>query len=285
MGEIVLSIPSGFDLFGLHINFYGITSALSYLMGIVITCLIAKKRGFKTEDIITLACYVVPMAIIGARLYYVLFRLEYYTNFWDIFKIWEGGLAFYGGLIGGAIAVLIYCAIHKKNFFALLDIIAPSLIFGQALGRWGNFFNQEAYGFYVDNPNLQWFPFSVFIDDCNQPDCACGGAGGWHLATFFYESMWNLITFAILMLLLYKFKFKQNGMVAACYLILYGIGRMFIEGLRTDSLYLGSIRISQLLSVIFVVLGVCWVLYYTMKNRKRKDSFSIIMDVLKNDLK
>lgn len=283
MSDIFLSIPSGFNIFGWHINFYGITSALSYLMGVVITCLIAKKRGFKTEDIITLACYVIPMAIIGARIYYVLFRLELYTNFWDIFKIWEGGLGFYGGLIGGMLAVLIYCAIHKKNFFALIDIIAPSLICAQGIGRWGNFFNQEAFGYYVSNPNLQWFPFSVYIDSCHQTGCLCGGSG-WHLATFFYESLWNFITFAVLMHLLYKVDFKQNGMIASFYLLLYGIGRMFIEGLRTDSLYLGSIRISQLLSVIFIFVGLVSILYYFYKNRKKKDSFDKIMDVLKHDL-
>lgn len=282
MSTFMLSIPDGFEIFGWPIKFYGITSALSYLMGVVITCLIAKKRGFKTEDIITLACYVIPMAIIGARIYYVLFRLDHYTNFWDVFKIWEGGLGFYGGLIGGAIAVIVYCAIHKKNFFALIDIIAPSLIFAQGLGRWGNFFNQEAYGTYVSNPNLQWFPFSVYIDKCYQSGCLCNGYG-WHLATFFYESLWNFLTFAILMLLLYKVNFKQNGMIAAYYLLLYGIGRMFIEGLRTDSLYLGSVRISQLLSVIFIFVALVTIIYNFYKNRKKKDSFSIIMDTLKSD--
>lgn len=270
MGEIILSIPSSFDLFGLSINIYGITSALSYLLGIIITCLNAKKRGFKTDDIVTLACYVIPFAIIGARLYYVLFRLEYYTNFWDIFKIWEGGLGFYGGLIGGALAVVLYCKIHKKNFWGLIDTIAPALICAQALGRWGNFFNQEAYGNLVTNPSWQWFPFAVYIEKI----------GEWHLATFFYESLWNLISFAILMILLYKDKFKQNGMIAACYLILYGIGRMFIEGLRTDSLYLGSIRISQLLSVVFVIVGISCVLHYSIKHKHKKDSFEKIMDVL-----
>jgi len=260
----MLSIPSGFTMFGLKINFYGIISALSYLLGVVITCCLSKKRGLKTEDIITLACYVIPMAVIGARIYYVLFRLDYYTNFVDVFKIWEGGLGFYGGLIGGALAVVIYCAIHKKNFLAIADIVAPALIFAQGLGRWGNFFNQEAYGYLVTNPNLQWFPFAVYIEKL----------GEWHLATFFYESLWNLITFAVLMVLINKVKFKRNGMVAAFYFILYGIGRMFIEGLRTDSLYLGPIRISQLLSVIFVIMGISYVLFNAIKNKKSQKNLS-----------
>lgn len=260
----MLSIPSGFTMFGLKINFYGIISALSYLLGVVITCCLSKKRGLKTEDIITLACYVIPMAVIGARIYYVLFRLDYYTNFVDVFKIWEGGLGFYGGLIGGALAVVIYCAIHKKNFLAIADIVAPALIFAQGLGRWGNFFNQEAYGYLVTNPNLQWFPFAVYIEKL----------GEWHLATFFYESLWNLITFAVLMVLINKVKFKRNGMVAAFYFILYGIGRMFIEGLRTDSLYLGPIRISQLLSVLFVIMGISYVLFNAIKNKKSQKNLS-----------
>lgn len=270
---MTLSIPSGFDLFGLRINLYGLTSALSYLLGVLLTVKFAKKRGFKTDDILTLACYVIPMAIIGARLYYVLFRLEYYHSFWDIFKIWEGGLAFYGGLIGGALAVLLYCLIHKKNFFALVDIITPSMICAQALGRWGNFFNQEAFGYEVTNPAWQWFPFAVYID----------GLREWHLATFFYESLWNFLSFVVLVVILYRCNFKQNGVVAAFYLVLYGLGRMLIEGLRTDSLYLGSIRISQALSVLFVVIGLGYIISYFARHRK-KTSMDIIMEVVKKDL-
>ena len=276
MENLILSISKGFEVFGHQINYYGIISAFAYLLGIVIACLLAKKRGFKTDDIISLACYVIPLAVIGARLGFVLFKLENFTNFWDIFKIWEGGLMFYGGLIGGAIAVALYCLIHKKNFLALIDIIAPSMILSQSLGRWGNFFNQEAYGYVVTNPNLQWFPFSVYIDNLQE----------WHLATFFYESLWNLISFAILFFLITRKTkiFKQNGIIAAGYLILYGTGRIFIEGLRTDSLMLGSIRVSQLISGIFIVLGISMIIHFIFKNKKKKDGFDKIMNVLKKDL-
>lgn len=256
---MTLSIPSGFYLFGLHVHFYGLISALAYLLGVVITCVIAKKRGFRSDDILVLACYVIPLAIIGARVYYVLFKLDQYTNFWDVFKIWEGGLAFYGGLIGGAIGVGIYCLIHKKNFLALIDLIAVSMILSQAIGRWGNFFNQEAYGTIVNDPKYQWFPFSVYIE----------AVGEWHLATFFYESMWNLMTFAILITLLYKVNFKANGMVAAYYLVIYGTGRFFIEGLRTDSLYWGKLRVSQVLSLVFVVAGLAYLITNAIINRKK----------------
>ncbi len=283
MNNFLLSIPSGFSIFGFEIKFYGIISALAYLMGVIMVCILAKKRGFKTDDIITLACYVIPFAVIGARLGFVIFKLDHFTNFWDIFKIWEGGLMFYGGLVGGAFAVMLYCLIHKKNFLALLDIIAPALILSQALGRWGNFFNQEAFGGYIDNPTYQTFPFGVYIDYCSQSGCQCPGYG-WHMATFFYESLWNLITFTVLMILLYKVNFKQNGLIASGYLILYGTGRIIIEGLRTDSLYLGTIRISQLLSGIFILLGIAGFVFYFVKQRKKKSSFDKIMDILKKDL-
>lgn len=255
-----LSIPSSFNIGSLTVHFYGIISALAYFLGILITCLIAKKRGFKTDDIITLACYVIPLAIIGARIYYVLFRLELYSNFWDVFKIWEGGLAFYGGMIGGALGVGLYCLIHKKNFFALIDLIAVSMILAQGVGRWGNFFNQEAYGYAVNDAKWQWFPFAVYIDSLAE----------WHLATFFYESMWNFATFAVLITLLYKVNFKSNGMIAAYYLVLYGTGRFFIEGLRTDSLYLGPMRVSQVLSAVFVVAGLAYIITNAVINRNKQ---------------
>ena len=286
MNEIILSIPSGFNIGSLRINFYGLISALAYLMGVLFTMKNAKRRNFKPEDIITLACYVIPLAIIGARLYYVLFRLDHYTNFVDVFKIWEGGLAFYGGVIGGAIGVALYCLIHKKNFLALADIIAPALIIAQGFGRWGNFFNQEAYGNFIENPSQHWFPFAVFIEHCTQDGCLCGGSG-WHQATFFYEFFWNMIGFVILQWLLIKVDFKKNGVVASLYFVIYGIGRTIIEGLRTDSLYLGSLRVSQLVSIILIIVGLSYIVYYfiTTARKKKSDSFSKIMKILKTDLK
>lgn len=270
----MLSIPSSFNLFGLEIKFYGLTSALAYMLGVLITCLLAKKRGFKTEDILTLALYVIPLAIIGARVYYVLFSLDKYTNFIDVFKIWEGGLAFYGGLIGGAIGVGLYCIIHKKNIFALFDLIAIAMIFAQGVGRWGNFFNQEAFGYEVTNPDWQWFPFAVYIENLGQ----------WHLATFFYESLWDFATFAVLLTMLLKVNFKGPGVVGASYFVLYGIGRAWIEGLRTDSLYWGSLRVSQILSIIFIIFGLGLIIGYMIKHRRKKDVTDKIIEIIKSDL-
>ena len=277
-------ITNSFELFGLTINYYGLISAFGYLMGVVIVCLVAKKRGFTTDDIILLACYVIPLAIIGARIYYVLFSLDQFTSFWQVFEIWNGGLGFYGGLIGGTLGVILYCAIHKKNFLKLADIVVLGLVFGQGIGRWGNFVNQEAYGYYISDENLKWFPFGVYIEHCHQAGCECPGYG-WHLATFFYEFMNNMIIFVILTVLLYKVKFKSDGIIGACYLIMYSFCRFIVEGLRTDSLYLGPFRISQVLSIVFILCGVAYILYCYFRNKKKKSSYDIIMNVLKNDLK
>lgn len=256
-----------FLLFGLRVTYYGLIIAIGMAIGVYLACKNAKLRGFKSDDLVIVACYALPLAIIGARVYYFLFSLDNYTSFWQIFEIWNGGLAIYGGVIGGAIGVGIYCLIHKKNFFDLADVIVPSLILGQVIGRWGNFFNQEAFGYFVDNPNMQWYPFAVFIESCKQAGCICGGSG-WHLATFFYESIWNLATFAVLMLLLRKFKYKQRGLIASGYLVLYGSGRVWIEGLRMDSLMLGSIRVSQLLSIILILLGIAIFITYFVLGKK-----------------
>lgn len=280
----MLLFNNSFEIFGLTINYYGLISALGYLVGVIVSCFYAKKRGFKADDIITLACFVIPLAIIGARIYYVLFSLDEFTNFWDVFKIWEGGLGFYGGLIGGALGVVLYCLIFKKNFLKLADVVVAGLILGQGIGRWGNFVNQEAFGYYIDNANMQWFPFGVYIEHCHQSGCTCPGYG-WHLATFFYEFMNNLIIFIVLSLLLFKVKFKNDGMVASCYLIMYGFCRFIVEGLRMDSLYLGPFRISQLLSIVFILCGIAYIVFCVVKNKRKKTPDEIIRDVLKNDLK
>ena len=247
---------SYFLFFGLSITYYGFIIACAIALGIFLACKNGKLRGLKTDDLLVAACYVIPIAIIGARAYYVLFTLEEYTSFWDVFKIWDGGLAVYGSVIGGAIGVLLYCLIHKRNFFDIADVIVPSLILGQAVGRIGCYFSGCCYGIEVTNPAYQWFPLSVLIN------------GEWHLSTFFYESLWNFMSFIIIILLLRVFKIRQRGAISASYLILYGIGRAWIEGLRGDSLYLGSIKVSQLLSIILIVVGLGILLFYYLKKSK-----------------
>lgn len=258
-----------FTLFGLDITYYGLVIAIGMAMGVFFACKNAKFRGLKSDDLILVACYALPLSIIGARLYYVLFSLDKFTSFWQVFEIWKGGMAIYGGVIGGAIGVMLYCLIHKKNFLDVADIAVPSLILGQAIGRWGNFFNQEAFGYFIENESLRWFPFGVYIENCHQAGCLCGGSG-WHLATFFYESLWNLIVFAILMILLRKNKLKLRGSLMCLYLILYGTGRAFIEGLRMDSLYIGSIRTSQLLSILLMIFGIGFIIGSYILHKKGK---------------
>ena len=258
-----------FTIFGLDIAYYGLIIAIGMGIGVFLACKNAKLRGLKTDDIIILACYVLPFSIIGARIYYVLFSLDEFSSFWQVFEIWKGGMAIYGGVIGGAIAIMLYCLIHKKNFLDIADIAVPSLILGQAIGRWGNFFNQEAYGYYIENSSARWFPIGVFIKDCNQSICTCGGSG-WHLATFFYESIWNLAVFTILLILYRKKKTRLRGSIMCLYLIGYGAGRVWIEGLRTDSLYIGSIRVSQFLSILLIVFGVVFIIVNAVLYKKGK---------------
>lgn len=255
--------PDGFYISGLEIKFYGIIMATAMLLGVFLACKLAKKKGIKSDDIYLLALIILPCAVIGARLYYCIFY-EYDYTFKELFNIRQGGLAIYGGVIGGVIGIIIFALIKKnwKIIFTLMDICVPCLILGQALGRWGNFFNQEAYGNLITNKNLMWFPFAVFIENEN----------AWFQATFFYESLWNMIGFGILIFTYYKT--KLTGTTTSVYLIWYGLGRTWIEGLRSDSLYIGSssIRVSQLLSIILVLVGVAILIVNIIKARKGKQN-------------
>jgi len=179
-------IINGFSLFGLNIKFYGIIMAVAMFIGVLIACKNSKFRSLTENDIFKLILYVLPLSVIGARLFYV-FGSTYNYTFFEIFKIWEGGMSIYGGIIGGAVAIGLFCLIHKKKFFDVADIAVVSLILGQAIGRWGNFFNQEVYGNVITDPSWQWFPFGVLLDN-----------GQWHYALFFYEFILNIIIFIVL---------------------------------------------------------------------------------------
>ena len=170
----------------------------------------------------------------------------YKDDLLSIFNLRRGGLAIYGGVLGGALAVFVYSRIKKRSFLSLADLAAPSLALGQAVGRWGNFFNQEAYGAAVTQPSRMHFPLAVFID-ADQT---------WHYATFFYESAWCFLIVALLLLFERRRFFRKRGDVFFWYLILYGLERAAVEGLRTDSLYWGPVRVSQALSLL-AVLAVC----------------------------
>lgn len=252
--------PDGFYIGDFEIKFYGLIMALSMLFGIILASKLAKKHGIKSDDIILLALIALPCAVVGARLYYCFFY-EYNYSFWELFDLRQGGLAIYGGVIGGLIGVIIFCAIKKnvKILGVICDICVPCLLLGQAIGRWGNFFNQEAYGNLITNENLQWFPFAVWIEDKR----------AWYQATFFYESLWNFIG-VIILIKIYNSS-KVTGTTTASYLIWYGIGRAFIEGLRSDSLYIGTtgIRVSQLLSIFLVIAGLVVLVVNQYKKKLR----------------
>ena len=236
--------PTGMTLFGLTFHWYGVLMALGMASGIALCCAREKRYNVPRDTTLDLALIVIPAGIVGARLYYVLFSWrEYAANPIRALFIWEGGMAVYGSIIGGLVAGFLYARVKKLPFLRLADLFAPSVAMGQAIGRWGNFVNQEAYGAVATQPWQQRFPISVFIR----------ADGQWHFATFFYESAWCLAIVAMLLVAERKRLFRRDGGVFRTYVFLYAVERALVEGLRTDSLYLGPFRVSQLLSLAAVL--------------------------------
>ncbi len=253
--------PIAFSIFGIPIRWYGVLIALGMLTGILIAKYTCKHKGISYDKLIDILIVVLPMAIIGARLYYILFEFEYYrNNLSEIFNIREGGLAIHGGVILGVLTAAIYIKIKKLEFFKYADAAAPSLIIAQAIGRWGNFFNQEAHGGPVSSEFISNFP--KFI----QNGMFIGGE--YYHPTFLYESLWNVLVFIILILIIKKS--KKNGLAAFSYIGLYSIGRFFIEGMRTDSLMLGNFRIAQLVSLSGVLLWIFALIYYYILKKNKE---------------
>lgn len=241
--------PIAFEIFGLEIRWYGILLSLSILIGIFLSMYLAQKNNFDSEKLLDMVLIIIPAAIIGARIYYVIFRWDYYFyNPSEIYKIWHGGLAIHGGIIGGTISAVIYTQKRRLPFWKLADFIAPSLILGQAIGRWGNFFNQEAYGRETD------LPWAITVND------PIKGMIKVH-PTFLYESLWD---FSIFLFLLWygKNQKKSDGEVFLLYILLYSLGRFFIEGLRTDSLMFMGIRVAQLVSALAIIVAAILFRYF-----------------------
>ena len=239
----------GFEVFGIHIAYYGVIIACGLLIGIILCDFLCRKRGYDNNIPYVLVILLVPLSILGARFYYIIFSDQLtMADFFDLSNGGFQGLAIYGAEIGGLIGVCIYCAIKKCSVFAITDLIVPSLILGQSIGRWGNFLNQEAYGIAT---NWNCFPFTVYIDALQE----------YHLATFFYESLLNFIGFWLLLIIFLRK--KQHGTTTAAYLIWYGIVRSIIEPMRTDSLLIPGTtadfvfnRISFVLSIALIIIGV-----------------------------
>lgn len=266
------------NIFGLEVKYYGILMAAAFIVGLIFAIVFTKKKGYKKSLPFDLLLIVFPSAIIGARLCYVLFNWGDGWTFVEILQIWNGGLMIYGGVGFAVISIAIYCAIKKIKLVSILDMLAPCLILGQAIGRWGNYFNQEAYGALIVDPKYQWFPFGVFIERShftqeatNQVVKAFGSVsvdGAWFNATFFYESMWCLIGFILLYFIFTKT--KRLGLTTATYFVFYGVERLLVELIRTDSLYIGTVKVSVLISIALVASGLVWLTILAIKKPNSK---------------
>lgn len=250
--------PVAFNIGNFEIRWYGILIVLGIFIGMFIAYYNSNKLNLDFEKIIDGFLVAFPCAIVGARAYYVFFEFDNFkNNIWSVFNLRTGGLAIHGGLIGALIGTIIYCKFKKIEMMKYLDVVAPSLILAQAIGRWGNFMNGEAHGDVVSYEFISKFP--EFIQKGMYLD------GHYYNPTFLYESMWNLIIFLILMIILHKKKSNENGVVIASYAVLYSVGRLFIESLRTDSLMIGNIRIAQFMSILGVVIGITYIIYVKSK--------------------
>lgn len=257
------AVPYSRYLIG-SLPWYSVLIVSGILCAILLCSREEKHLGLPQDTVIDLALWVVPFGVIGARAYYVLFSWEMFASDpISVFYVWQGGLAIYGGVIGGVIAVMLFAWRKRINPLILTDMIVPTLALAQAIGRWGNYFNMEAYGAPITDPAWQFFPAGVLIPSAD--------GYTWHMATFFYESAWNLAVFGILWFLIRKRK-KRHGVVTLWYALLYGAGRFMIEGLRTDSLMAGGLRVSQLLSLLLCTASAVILLCFAILNRRKPEA-------------
>lgn len=251
--------PIAFELGSLSVHWYGVIMASAVLIGLLLGTKEAERRRIDPELILDLVIWAIPFAIIGARTYYVLFKWDYYSQYpSQIIAVWNGGLAIHGALIGAIITAIIFTKKNKITFWQLADIAAPSLILGQAIGRWGNFMNQEAHGRAVSRSFLENLQLPYWIIEQMNIN------GTYYHPTFFYESVWNILIFIFLFFYWKKQNFLKSGEVFLSYLALYSLGRYFIEGMRTDSLMFGSLRVAQLISIAIILLAI-GISYYRRK--------------------
>ena len=237
------------NIFGLSIHLYGIVIALGLMLAVIYACRRSKQFGLKAEDLTDGVLFIVPFAVLCARLYYCIFEWDSYKgDFLRIFRIWEGGLAIYGGVIGAAIGIVVFARVKKIRVGAVLDITSLGFLIGQSIGRWGNFFNREAFGAET-NSILRMGLLNKYTNQIT-----------YYHPTFLYESLWNAAGFVLLHHL--SKKRKYDGQVALLYVAWYGLGRTFIEGLRMDSLYWGPFRVSQLLAALSCFAAVAALMFF-----------------------
>ncbi|HIW72111.1 MAG TPA: prolipoprotein diacylglyceryl transferase [Candidatus Levilactobacillus faecigallinarum] len=249
--------PIAVHLGPIAVHWYGVIIATGVIIAVTLAVREGRKRGINPDDIYDMILWALPAALIAARLYYVVFQWPYYSQHpGEIIAIWDGGIAIYGSLIGAGLVVFFFCRSRFIPVWLMLDVAAPTVILGQAIGRWGNFMNQEAFGRITSLSFLQglhlpdWIINQMLID------------GAYRQPTYLYESTWDLMGFVVLMSLRHYPQLFKQGEVFLAYVMWYAFGRFFIEGMRTDSLMLlGTIRVSQLLSIVLFVGALILVIY------------------------
>lgn len=249
--EVGLGIinPHAIEIGSFVIHWYGVIIAAAIVLAIHLSTREAQKKGLEEDVIIDMALWAIPIGFIGARVYYVLFELDYYLqNPGEILAIWNGGIAIYGGLIAGGLTLYWYTNKKGISLSLLLDIFAPNVLLAQAIGRWGNFINQEAHGGPVSYAFLEKLSLPEFIIEQMNIN------GAYYHPTFLYESLWSLLGFGLIVRLRSQKKMLRQGEVALSYVLWYSVGRFFIEGMRTDSLWIGDLmRVSQALSLVLFI--------------------------------
>lgn len=263
-----------FNLFGkFEVRWYGLIITTGIILAIAYAAFRFKREKILFDDLLDMAIFAIIFGIIGARAYYVLTSLDEYHSLYDVIAIWNGGIAIYGALIGGGLAIFFVCKHKKISFFKVADAVAPGVMIAQTLGRWGNFCNGEAFGARVAEGHPLYFARMGLISANSVADFKTFAMVYVH-PTFLYESLWNLIGF-ILINIFYKKK-KFDGQIFFTYIAWYGFGRMFIELLRTDSLYVGPIRISSLVGLICFIVGAATIIYKLIKIKKNGASCEAI---------
>lgn len=238
------------EIGNIKIYWYAIMIFIGMIVAIIVARNESKRQNINMEFFTNLIFYIILFGILGARLYYVLFNLDYYLNYpIEIVQIWNGGLAIHGGLIAGVIVTIFYTKKYKVNTFKMLDICLVGVIIAQAIGRWGNFFNQEAYGRIVSRVTLESYKIPKFIIDNMYI------LGEYREPTFLYESIWTILGFIVL-LIIRRRKYTKIGELTGIYLVWYSLGRFFIESLRSDSLMLGTFKFAQIISIILFITGI-----------------------------
>lgn len=266
---ILVIDPVAFELFGWPVRWYGVIIGLAILVAYILFMRESLRKGIDEDTSFDMLFWTVIIGLIGARIYYVVFSgQDYLSDPLSIFRVWEGGMAIYGGVIAGAATIYYLSRKYLVNVIDIFDMAIPALMLAQSIGRWGNFINQEAHGGRVTREFLEGLMLPNFIIEQMNIN------GNYYHPTFLYESLWNLVGAVVIILLRGRKQLFMRGEIVACYLLWYGVGRYWIEGLRTDSLYLGPFRVSQIVSLVMIVIGVAIIIW----NRVLKNNTTYYTD-------